>query len=348
MSGFLGFWSNGEELFCGTFVWFGPSDSFLMKQTGTPVPALLYTLPHTNALQRMTSQQDVSQQQQQQQQQENQPQPQGGATTGGQAILPRSTSSSSAYCDCFEPFGIGLGVISVFVLFLPRLVFLGRWWWSSSTVLSFLLTLGAVVCLFRAAKRYQNEQKRGLSSASSSASLVGVGWMVVSWMFCTVAGVMAIVDVISIHADKYSYYEAELLVVLVALVCMLIASVCMLIYAEKSRRKATGHPTQSSNVVVGDPEAPVHDEEPSVGITPPTVIAQEVLTQEAAEEQNINKAVEVLPTGSYYVPHNKDQCRSVTAPAPRAMVIADPIHDASRIVEQQHGQQRHRRAAIDP
>jgi hypothetical protein len=250
------------------------------------------------------------------------------------AVLPRSTSSSSA-CGCIEPFGIVLAVMSV-VLF--TLDWLQVWWWPwRANVGAFLWTLVAVMCLFRAAKGYQNE--RGLFSSSS----VGMGWMVVSWVFCTVAGVMAIVDAVFIYSGNISYYQHRPLVGIVTLICMSYASVCMLIYAEKSRRRATGHMSQSATVVVRDPEAPVHDE-PSIGTTPPTVIAEavrgSVLAQEETE-QNINhNSVEVLPTGSYYVPHNKDQCRSVVAPAPRAMVIGEPIHDGSSIVEQQG--QRHR------
>jgi hypothetical protein len=301
----------------------------------------------------MKDQREVSQQQQQ----ENQLPPLGGATTG----------SSSSACGCIEPFGIVLALISVVVYTCLRLVFwYGPWWLA--IVIPFLLTLVAVVCLFRAAKRYQNE--RGQSSSSS----VGVIWMVLSWVFCAVAGVIAIVDVVvsydnidyddyyddDDYYDNYEYYQYELRRGIVTLVGMFIASICMLIYAEISRRKATGHLlTQSTNnVAVGDIEAPLNtNDEPSVGSTPPTVIAHEVrgsvLAQEAKERNNNKNNNDVtieLPAASYassnYMPHNKDQYRSVVALAlPRALVIGDPIHDASRIVEQQHGQ---RRAAIDP
>jgi hypothetical protein len=289
-----------------------------------------------------------------QQRQENQQPPPGGATTTVGAAVLLSRSSSSSACGCIEPIGIILAVISLVVHTVFRFLFWYRPWWLA-TVIPFLLTLGAVVCLFRAAKRYQNEQQqRSLSSSSA-----GVVCMVLSWVFCAVAGVMAIVDVVFYDSIYSYYYQYELRLWSVTLVGMFIAPICMLIYAEISRRKATGPLTQRTNVVVGDIEAPVNtNDEPSIGPTPPTAIAQEVrgsvLAQEVtAEEQNNNNhnaVVEVLPTGSYYVPNNKDQCRSVVAPAPRALVIGDPILDGSSIVEQQgQGQgQRQRRAAIDP
>jgi hypothetical protein len=255
---------------------------------------------HQPPKQKMNNRREVSQPQQQ----ENPQQPR-GVTTGG-AVLPRSSSPSSV-CGCIEPFGIVLALIGNGTFLYARRVCLD--WWV--VVASYLLTLVAVVCLFRVAWRYSNER-------SLSSSFAGVVWMVVSWVLCALAGVLMIVDIESKwkwldYLECYQSNKTRL-----SFFMLIGAWVCMLNYAEISRR--TGHMTQSTNVVVGDTEAPVNNnDEPSVGPTPPTVIAQEVrgsvLAQEAAEEErnnNDNKddVVVELPAASYAssydVPHNKD------------------------------------------